>query len=75
MKARFILTMEDLIVHGKHFDSVTIDFEEETMRDRVLVLSKKWMASHPFLVPRMEGLYEVGKSSLTIEPVEADFFE
>ena len=70
MKIRFILVMNDLVVHGKRFERVIIDFEEETTPGRVRVLCEKWKSTYPFLIPRMEGLYEVGKSSLALCPVE-----
>ena len=70
MLVRYILTMEDLRVHGEQIDSVTVDWEDEASRDEVMGFSHKWITSRNFLTSRMNGLTEVGESSLTIEPVE-----
>jgi hypothetical protein len=70
MLVRYILTMEDLKVHGEQIDSVTVDWEEEASREEVMGFSHKWITSRNFLTTRMNGLSEVGESSLTIEPVE-----
>lgn len=70
MLVRYTLTMEDLKVHGEQIDSVTMDWEDEASREEVMGLSQKWITSKNFLTSRMNGLSEVGESSLTIEPIE-----
>lgn len=71
MKVRYILTMEDLTVHGEQIDSLTLDWEDEASHEEVMGFSQKWITSRNFLTSRMNGLSEVGESSLTIEPIEA----
>lgn len=72
MKVRYILTMEDLVIHGEPVQSLTIDWQDDATREQVMGFSQKWITSHNFLTSRMNGLSEVGESSLTIEPVESD---
>ena len=72
MLVRFRLEMDNLIVHGEHFDCVTIDFTEDVTREDVMGFSKKWITSRNFLTSRMNGLSEVGESALTIEKVEVE---
>jgi hypothetical protein len=71
MRVRYILTMDDLLVHGERFDSVVVDWEDDTSHDEIMRLSQKWITSRNFLTERMNGLSEVGESSLTIEPIDA----
>ena len=72
MLVRFRLEMDNLIVHGEHFDCVTIDFTQDVTREDVMGFSKKWITSRNFLTSRMNGLSEVGESALTIEKVEVE---
>jgi hypothetical protein len=62
--------MEDLTVSGERVESVTLDWQEDASRDQVMGFSQKWITSRNFLTSRMDGLSEVGESSLTIEPVD-----
>ena len=71
MMVRYILTMEDLTVHGEQIDSVTLDWDAEASHDEVMGFSHKWITTQNFLTSRMNGLSEVGESTLTIEPIEA----
>ena len=70
MKVKFTLSMDDLIVSGKHYDQVVLDWEEEMVEEEVLALSQSWISTQNFLINRMNGLSRVGESSLTIEPLE-----
>lgn|GEM_PF-724363 len=70
MLVRFTLTMDDLTVEGRHFDSVILDWETDTTQEEVMRMSEKWISTQDFLTRRMQGLTRVGESSLTIEPVE-----
>jgi hypothetical protein len=70
MKVKFTLSMDDLIVSGKHYDQVVLDWEEDMVEEEVLALSQSWISTQNFLVNRMNGLSRVGESSLTIEPLE-----
>lgn len=70
MKVKFTLSMDDLIVSGKHYDQVVLDWEENIEEEEVLALSQSWISTQNFLVSRMNGLSKVGESSLTIEPQE-----
>lgn len=72
MLVRIILDMDDPVVHGEHFDCVTIDFTEDVTREDVMGFSRKWITSRNFLTRRMNGLSEVGESALTIEKVEVE---
>lgn len=74
MKVRYILSMEDLVVHGERIDSLTVDWLDDATREEVMDFSHKWISSRNFLTSRMNGLSEVGESSLTIEPAEVDVF-
>ncbi|MEW5700627.1 MAG: hypothetical protein AB1792_00125 [Candidatus Zixiibacteriota bacterium] len=69
MKVRYVLTMEELLVHGERIESLTLDWEDEATQDEVMDFSQKWITSRNFLTSRMNGLSEVGESSLTIEPI------
>ncbi len=71
MKVKFTLAMDNLVVSGKHYDQVVLDWEDEIEEEEVLALSQSWIGSQNFLVQRMNGLARVGESSLTIEPMEA----
>jgi len=70
MKVKFTLSMDDLIVSGKHYDQVMLDWEEDMVEEEVLALSQSWISTQNFLINRMNGLSRVGESSLTIEPLE-----
>lgn len=70
MKVRYILTMDNLLVHGERVDSLVVDWEDDSTQDEIMRLSQKWITSRNFLTDRMNGLSEVGESSLTIEPVD-----
>ena len=70
MKVKFTLSMDDLIVSGKHYDQVMLDWEEDMVEEEVLALSQSWISTQNFLINRMNGLARVGESSLTIEPLE-----
>lgn len=70
MKVRYILTMDNLQVRGEHVDSLIVDWEDDSSHDEIMNLSQKWITSRNFLTERMNGLTEVGESSLTIEPIE-----
>lgn len=71
MRVRYTLTMDNVLVHGERFDTVVFDWEDEASHDEIMHLSQKWITSRNFLTERMNGLSEVGESSLTIEPIEA----
>jgi 5-keto 4-deoxyuronate isomerase len=71
MKVKFTLTMDDLTVANRHYDSVTIDWIADVAQEEVMEMSQQWMTSQNFLTRRMIGLQRVGESSLTIEPVDA----
>ena len=66
---RFTLSMEDLVVNGKPVDNMVFDWVDEVSQEQVLQMSQQWISSQTFLTDRMTGLYKVGESSLTIEPV------
>ena len=70
MRVRYILTMDNLLVHGEHIENLVVDWEDESSHDEIMHLSQKWISSRNFLTERMNGLSEVGESSLTIEPLE-----
>ncbi len=70
MKVKFTLSMDDLMVSGKHYDQVVLDWEEDMVEEEVLALSQSWISTQNFLINRMNGLSRVGESSLTIEPLE-----
>ncbi|MDP2815197.1 MAG: hypothetical protein Q8O19_00785, partial [Rectinemataceae bacterium] len=70
----YILTMEDLVLHGERIDSLIIDWQDETTREKVMALSQKWLTSRNFLTSRMVGLSGVGESAITFEPIENDVF-
>lgn len=70
MKVRFTLSMDDLIVSGRHYDQVVLDWQEDLGEEEVMALSHSWISTQNFLINRMSGLSRVGESSLTIEPLE-----
>ena len=72
MLVRYILTMDNLKVHGEQIDNLVVDWEDNTSQDEIMRLSQKWITSRNFLTERMNGLSEVGESSLTIEPLEVE---
>ena len=72
MRFHYTLEMTGLNIHGEKFDRVIIDWEDEGTQDEVMEYSQKWVTTPNFLTSRMNGLCEVGKSSLTIEPVGAE---
>ncbi len=70
MRVRYILTMDNLLVHGERIENLVVDWEDESTHDEIMHLSQKWISSRNFLTERMNGLSEVGESSLTIEPLD-----
>ena len=72
MRVRYILTMDNLQVHGEHIDNLVVDWEDESSHEEIMRLSQKWITSRNFLTERMNGLSEVGESSLTIEPIDSE---
>jgi hypothetical protein len=70
MKVKFTLTMDEVKVEGKDFDSIILDWVSDVEHNDVLAISHNWIASQNFLTQRMTGLTHVGESSLTIEPLE-----
>jgi len=70
MQVKFTLTMDDVTVNGKDFDSIILDWISEIDYNEVLNISHNWISSQNFLTQRMVGLSRVGESSLTIEPLE-----
>ena len=75
MKVRYILTMENLVVHGKRIDNLRIDWQDNATLEEVMEFSHKWLMTQNFLTSHMNGLSEVGESSITIEPVEENVFD
>lgn len=71
MFVRYTLSMGDLVVHGERFDSVVIEWEEEATHADIRERSRRWIAEKNFLTSRMNGLNEVGESSLIIKPIKA----
>lgn len=72
MRVRYILTMDNLHVHGEQIDNLVLDWEDESSHEEIMRLSQKWITSRNFLTDRMNGLTEVGESSLTIEPIDPE---
>ncbi|MBI5867816.1 MAG: hypothetical protein HZB43_05945 [candidate division Zixibacteria bacterium] len=72
MRVRYILSMENLRVHGELIESLVVDWEDDTSHEEIMKQSQKWITSRNFLTDRMNGLTEVGESSLTIEPIDAE---
>lgn len=72
MRVRFILSMDNLLVHGERIDNLVVDWEDDSTHDEIMRLSQSWISSRNFLTERMNGLTEVGESSLTIEPLDVD---
>jgi hypothetical protein len=72
MRVRYVLSMDNLLVHGERIDNLVVDWEDESTHDEIMKLSQKWISTRNFLTDRMNGLSEVGESSLTIEPIEND---
>ena len=70
MKMRFTLNMDDLVVEGNDIDNMVLDWIEDVTQQQVLEISNVWISSQAFLTEKMNGLSQVGESSLTIEPVE-----
>ena len=70
MRVRYILTMDNLLVHGERIENLVVDWEDESSHDEIMQMSQKWISSRNFLTERMNGLSEVGESSLTIEPLD-----
>ena len=70
MRVRYILTMDNLLVHGERIENLVVDWEDDSTHDEIMHLSQKWISSRNFLTERMNGLSEVGESSLTIEPLD-----
>lgn len=72
MRVRYILSMENLKVHGELIESLVVDWEDESSHEEIMQQSQKWITSRNFLTDRMNGLSEVGESSLTIEPIDTE---
>jgi hypothetical protein len=72
MRVRYVLSMDNLLVHGERIDNLVVDWEDDTTHDEIMKLSQKWISTRNFLTERMNGLSEVGESSLTIEPIDND---
>lgn len=72
MRVRYVLSMDNLLVHGERIDTLVVDWEDESTHEEIMQLSQKWISSRNFLTERMNGLSEVGESSLTIEPLDND---
>ena len=70
MKVKFTLVMDDVTVDRQFIDCIAIEWIEEVDEEKVLDLSHQWISTQNFLSNRMEGLTEIGESSLTIEPLE-----
>lgn len=70
MKVKFTLVMDDVTVDQRFIDCIAIEWVEEVDEKEVLDLSHRWISTQNFLSSRMEGLTEIGESSLTIEPME-----
>jgi hypothetical protein len=62
--------MDNLLVHGERIENLVVDWEDESSHDEIMQMSQKWISSRNFLTERMNGLSEVGESSLTIEPLD-----
>jgi hypothetical protein len=72
MRVKFVLTMDDVVVDDRSIDQLILDWEDDVDQSEILQLSHQWITSKNFLTQRMEGLLQVGESSLTIEPLEED---
>jgi hypothetical protein len=72
MRVKFVLTMDDVVVDDKTIDQLILDWEADVDQSEILQLSHQWITSKNFLTQRMQGLLQVGESSLTIEPLEED---
>jgi hypothetical protein len=70
MTVRFTLTMDRALVKRILFDRVIIEWEDEMDEASVTDASRKWISSQNYLTKKMLGLYSVGESSLTIEPLD-----
>lgn len=73
MRVKFILTMDDLVVHDRVIDQVVLNWVSEVDQQEIMEVSHRWITTQNFLTQRMVGLSRVGESSLTIEPLEEEF--
>jgi hypothetical protein len=64
--------MDDVVVNDMSIDQLILDWEAEVDQSEILQVSHQWITSRNFLTQRMDGLMQVGESSLTIEPLEED---
>lgn len=72
MRVKFVLTMDDVVVNDTSIDQLILDWEADIDQSEILQVSHQWITSRNFLTQRMDGLMQVGESSLTIEPLEED---
>lgn len=69
MKVKFILEMEELVLNGQQIKRVIIEWIEDKTAEEVLQISHNWMTSKFFLTSKINGLKQVGESSLVIQPI------
>ncbi len=72
MKVKFVLTMDDVVLHDRTIDQVILDWVSDVDQQEIMEVSHRWITTQNFLTRRMVGLSRVGESSLTIEPLEED---
>ncbi len=72
MKVKFVLTMDDVVLHDQTIDQVILDWVSDVDQQEIMEVSHRWITTQNFLTRRMVGLSRVGESSLTIEPLEED---
>jgi len=69
MKIKFTLNMDNLLVDQTHIDRLVISWTCDLSQEEVFSLSQNWISDQDFLLHKMDGLKQVGESSLTIEPI------
>lgn len=76
MLVKFTLAMEDVVLKGRLIDCLALTWQEDLEEWEILDVSHRWISTDNFLTQRMEGLTQVGESSLTIEPLDdlPDFY-
>jgi hypothetical protein len=62
--------MEDVVVGDQQIDQLVMDWISDVDQEEIMNVSHKWITTQNFLTNRMQGLTQVGESSLTIEPLE-----
>lgn len=72
MKVKFVLTMDDVVLHDQTIDQVILDWVSDVDQQEIMEVSTRWITTQNFLTRRMVGLSRVGESSLTIEPLEEE---